>query len=175
MGGPNLDDDRFWADVAQWSGDGRAGVWWPDRTIRFSIVNPCHRRDGRDRLVECPTSKSCLVSNSDQTPGIRWADGAALYSRFNTILPTNRELCLAGGDAGIGMLLPSSRRPGGLHLCMPDGAVRFVTDSIEAGSSDSGTLIRAGEGARAPGSQSPYGLWGALGIRAQQEKLEGEF
>jgi prepilin-type processing-associated H-X9-DG protein len=105
--------------------------------------------------------KSIDDSFLDQRRGYRWADGAALYTSFNTILPPNREICLAGGDAGIGMLPPSSRHPGGIHVGMADGAVRFVTDSIEAGNSDSGTVIRGGEGSRTPGSRSPYGLWGA--------------
>jgi prepilin-type processing-associated H-X9-DG protein len=97
-------------------------------------------------------------------------------SSFNTILPPNREICLAGGDAGIGMLPPSSRHPGGVHIATADGAVRFVTDSIDTnqqkGADALAPVIRGGEGARAPGSKSPYGLWGALGTRANQESIK---
>jgi prepilin-type processing-associated H-X9-DG protein len=61
----------------------------------------------------------------------------------------------------------SSRHQGGVHVLMGDGAVKFVTDSIEAGDS----------GAQPPnpwnvqGQISPYGLWGALGTRANKETV----
>jgi prepilin-type N-terminal cleavage/methylation domain-containing protein/prepilin-type processing-associated H-X9-DG protein len=110
----------------------------------------------------------------DQRRGYRWADGAALYTGFNTILPPNAELCIAGGDSGIGVVPPSSRHQGGTHVLMADGAVKFVTDSIEAGDASVGTVIRGGTGMRAPGSASPYGLWGALGTRDLGESIEEE-
>jgi len=43
---------------------------------------------------------------------------------------------------------------------MADGAVRFITDSIEAGTQNASPAI---------GAQSPLGLWGALGTRANKE------
>ena len=55
---------------------------------------------------------------------------------------------------------------------MADGAVIFITDSIEAGDSNHGTVKLGETGARAPGSDSPYGLWGALGNRAMSEKID---
>lgn len=112
------------------------------------------------------------LGGSDQKRGYRWADGAALYTGFNTILPPNRESCVAGGDSGIGMLATSSRHQGGSHILMGDGAVVFVTDSIECGDLDHGTVIRHGTGSRAPNSPSPYGLWGALGTKDRQETIE---
>ncbi|WP_146403806.1 DUF1559 domain-containing protein [Planctomycetes bacterium CA13] len=111
----------------------------------------------------------------DQRRGFRWADGAAIYTSFNTIRPPNTELCLAGGDSGIGMLSSSSRHQGGCHVLMADGAVKFMTDSIEAGNSESGSVIRNGTGSRAPNSESPYGLWGALGTRAARETINEDF
>ena len=55
---------------------------------------------------------------------------------------------------------------------MGDGAVVFVTDSIEAGDKTNGMVIWNGMGNRAPGFKSPYGLWGALGTRASGEIIE---
>jgi hypothetical protein len=55
---------------------------------------------------------------------------------------------------------------------MGDGAVVFMTDSVEAGNRSAGMVIWNGNGARAPGSQSPYGLWGALGTRGNKEIIE---
>ena len=105
---------------------------------------------------------------------MRWADGAAFYTSFNTILPPNGEVCMAGGDSGIGMLPPSSRHQGGTHVLMADGAIKFITDSIDTGDLESGTVIRGGTDQRAPGSKSPYGLWGSLGTRANDETITEE-
>ena len=58
---------------------------------------------------------------------------------------------------------------------MGDGAVRFVTDSIESGNQQAGNIWWNGSGDRAPGTQSPYGLWGALGTRATKETIDQEF
>ena len=55
---------------------------------------------------------------------------------------------------------------------MGDGAVVFVTDSIEAGNSNAPSVWRDGTGDSAPGSMSPYGLWGSLGTRASKEPIE---
>jgi prepilin-type processing-associated H-X9-DG protein len=108
----------------------------------------------------------------DQRRGFRWADGAALYSSFNTILPPNRESCLAGDDGGIGPLCSASRHQGGTHVLMGDGAVKFITDSIESGDASVGTVMFGGEAAQAPDSISPFGLWGSLGTRASKEKID---
>ncbi len=58
---------------------------------------------------------------------------------------------------------------------MADGAVRYVTDSIEAGNSSAQSVAEGGTGGAAPGSRSPYGLWGALGTRAAKETINQDF
>jgi len=66
----------------------------------------------------------------------------------------------------------SSRHVGGAHVLMADGAVIFITDSIEAGNRNHGVVWLNGMGDRQPGSESPFGLWGALGTRASKETIE---
>lgn len=128
--------------------------------------------------------------NNNNTPGLkwngwrrgyRWVDSANLYTAFSTILPPNSELCAGGGgDFTAGMLSTSSRHPGGAHVVMADGAVKFITDSIEAGNARLET-IRANNAINTsaphtyPGNKSPYGLWGALGTRASNEVIDEEF
>jgi hypothetical protein len=57
---------------------------------------------------------------------------------------------------------------------MGDGAVKFVTDSIEAGTATEMPVYMGGTGAQAPGSKSSYGLWGSLGTRGAKEVIEEE-
>ena len=110
--------------------------------------------------------------NTNQCRGYRWASGCYPYSVVNTVLPPNKEVCLAISHTGNGIAPPSSRHQGGAHVLMGDGAVVFMTDSVEAGDSSHGTVRRGRTGTRAPGSASPYGLWGSLGTRASGEVVQ---
>ena len=69
--------------------------------------------------------------------GFKWAFGRILFSGFNTTAPPNSPYC--GGSLGISDAVApaSSRHQGGVHILMADGAVKFVTDSIEAGDQNS--------------------------------------
>jgi prepilin-type N-terminal cleavage/methylation domain-containing protein/prepilin-type processing-associated H-X9-DG protein len=106
--------------------------------------------------------------------GLYWASADPLYGSCTTILPPNSEVCLTGGAGSDGLLPVASRHQGGAHVLMGDGAVKFVTDSIEAGVPTRGVVRFGAGGARAPGSPSPYGLWGALGTRASSEVIDKE-
>ncbi len=140
----------------------------------------------RDNPLACRTAEidplrprfwSATATNlgiANQGRGYRWASGGAPYTVMNTILPPNSELCLAFGHTGNGILPPSSRHQGGVHVLMGDGAVKFITDSVEAGNSGMGTVYDGGAGVRAAGSVSPYGLWGALGTKASKEVINTE-
>ncbi|OYP36370.1 DUF1559 domain-containing protein [Rhodopirellula sp. MGV] len=111
------------------------------------------------------------VAAGNQGRGFRWASGCQPYTAMNTILPPNSETCMSLGDTSPGALSASSRHQGGTHVLMSDGAVVFITDSIEAGSPTNGTVVLGETGNRAPGSASPYGLWGSLGTRASREVI----
>ncbi|TWT95124.1 DUF1559 domain-containing protein [Neorhodopirellula pilleata] len=112
--------------------------------------------------------------------GYRWACGTPMNNIVTTILPPNAGYCANGAiPAGFGDTLeavapPGSRHQGGCHVLMGDGAVKFITDSIEAGNQES-AQVRFGAGFVPPGSASPFGLWGALGTRGAKEVLGKEF
>lgn len=110
--------------------------------------------------------------------GHRWADCLPIMSGVMTILPPNRESCGRHNALGTTLVATvSSRHQGGAHVLMGDGAVKFITDSIEAGNSRAGNVWHNGTNnapSNRPGAISPYGLWGALGTRASREIIEEE-
>ncbi|WP_404305257.1 DUF1559 family PulG-like putative transporter [Neorhodopirellula lusitana] len=117
-------------------------------------------------------------ANLGQGRGYRWADAIPLMTGFNTILPSNSQLCFGGDETTIGTLPSSSRHQGGAHVAMGDGAIKFITDSIECGAArgtPQATVTLEGKGDLAPGSPSVFGLWGALGTRNQGELIGYDF
>ncbi len=109
------------------------------------------------------------IGDAEQRRGYKWAAGRPLYAQINTILPPNSEICIDNTYHGNSMIAPpSSRHQGGCHVLMGDGAVKFVTDSIEAGDNTRGQVYE-GNTVDPPGSKSPFGLWGSLGTRASKE------
>ena len=96
--------------------------------------------------------------------GFLWASHANLFTTVTTLLGPNSELCLSNFNEWTeGNFSVSSRHDGGAHVLMGDGAVRWVTNSIDTGEATLPVeLIEAGEA-------SPYGVWGAMGTRAGRE------
>ena len=103
--------------------------------------------------------------------GYQWADGAPLFTGFNTILPPNSEISIVGKRPyGSGVLSTSSRHQTGAHVVLVDGATRFVTDTVDCGDANAPSVYHgSGNGA---GSKSPYGVWGAMGTRANAELIQ---
>jgi prepilin-type processing-associated H-X9-DG protein len=106
--------------------------------------------------------------------GYAWADMTQSNTGFHTVTPPNSPLCIPHGSNATALMTASSRHQGGVHVLMGDGAVVFITDSIESGDQHHAMVWHAGTVAldNRPGRQSPYGLWGALGTRASGETIE---
>jgi prepilin-type N-terminal cleavage/methylation domain-containing protein/prepilin-type processing-associated H-X9-DG protein len=120
------------------------------------------------------TTPPGILSGRESRGGM-WAAATQAVGTCNTILPPNRETCSAGWHDNTGVFPMSSRHPGGCHVLMTDGAVRFVTDSIEAGNESAPMVGWRGTGINKPGQKSPYGLWGALGTARSKEILTGDW
>lgn len=136
------------------------------------INNPLQCREaatGIDPLRPRFWAPTIGVTGTTTGRGFRWADAFPDFGACQTILPPNTEMCGMGGSDRDNMASMSSRHQGGAHVLMADGAVKFITDSIEAGNSRNPMPRAGGTGNYAPGSPSPYGLWGALGTRANKE------
>jgi prepilin-type N-terminal cleavage/methylation domain-containing protein len=95
--------------------------------------------------------------------GCRWMDGNPIFTGFTTILGPNKISCMSNnsGDSGDGIFEPSSLHVGGVHVLMGDGAVRFISENIDAGNATLTNPATGGSGA--PSGPSVYGVWGALG------------
>ncbi|MGV3483843.1 MAG: DUF1559 domain-containing protein, partial [Planctomycetaceae bacterium] len=117
---------------------------------------------GNCPLPTGPGGTLTTSSNADDR-GMQWMCAYPANTAIMTNLPPNAELCVDRWAEGGGSLTASSRHQGGAHILMGDGAVTFITDSIEAGNKDA-IRVNAGD-------PSPYGLWGALGTRANKENV----
>ncbi len=118
-------------------------------------------------LAEVNGNGEYITTNILRTTGSRYSDGQITFTGFTTIVGPNKASCQngTGTDENDGIFDPTSQHKGGVQVLMGDGAVRFVSNSI-----DTGNLTSA-----APtGGKSPYGVWGALGSISGREVV-GEF
>jgi prepilin-type N-terminal cleavage/methylation domain-containing protein/prepilin-type processing-associated H-X9-DG protein len=119
-----------------------------------------------------------LDTSRNHGRGRRWPDGRMQFSSFHTIRPPN-SYSVQRGHGNFGHFSASSRHQGGAHVLMADGAVIFLTDSIEAGNQNAVAYGRRDPNGIDPGNhdwgvgqESPFGLWGALGTKAGRETVE---
>jgi len=87
--------------------------------------------------------------------------GHTHFVGFTTVIPPNGP---AARDGEYGVFPASSMHPGGVNALMGDGAVRFISDTIDTGNL-SATRSHGFSG------QSPYGVWGAMGSRSGSESV----
>lgn len=100
--------------------------------------------------------------------GMQWAWAMPYNSCMVTTTPPNSELCVNRYEEGGGSISASSHHAGGVHVLTGDGAVIFISDSIDSGDQTAEPVNIANR----PGEKSPYGLWGALGTRASKEPID---
>lgn len=97
--------------------------------------------------------------------GAQWTDGQVGRNGFQTILPPNSPSCNQGNnanaDSATAIYSAASQHPGGVVTGFADGSVSFTNDNI-----DTGPDLSAQAPGRKATSNSPYGVWGSLGAKA---------
>ncbi len=129
----------------------------------------------RPKFWNPATISGGVLGSTSERRGKRWTDGRPNFQCVMMVRPPNRENCLRqNGDGNDGVFTVGSRHQGGAHVLMCDGAVKFVTDNIEAGNQlapfqwvNGGAMVGP-----APGTESPYGVWGAAGSRNGRENRQ---
>ncbi len=155
-----------------------------DVGLREVSAQPVFLPAGNQNVFTNPTHTDCMSQIDQNRPkfwtataqlqyghgdfwnrGQRWMCALPMYTGVNTIRPPNRENCQSHNtDGREGTNTAASRHQGGAHVMFADGAVKFVTDNIEAGDQTVGITLG--------GQESPYGLWGALGSRLGRENKQ---
>lgn len=166
--------------------DIRTAASWEQDGVNDVSDNPSYCQDAGQISPEKPTKwcaagetgctePSPLYFNAHDGRGMSWANFRYSTTAMFTILPPNSEVCVGVWIDGAGTMPAASHHQGGAHVLMADGAVIFMTDSVEAGDRRAGAVRQNAPGnppGRMPGAASPYGLWGALGTKAMKETIE---
>jgi prepilin-type N-terminal cleavage/methylation domain-containing protein len=140
VAGPPREQARVRGDVASFN-----GIYTGGR----SVPGPCMNAP---RVV---ANDRQYLNGADVWRGLILGDGRTANNKFTTTLPPNAPSCAyGGGNDSWGTFAPSSEHQGGVQTLMFDGAVRFITDSIDSGNINAPS-VTSGE--------SPYGIWGAMG------------
>jgi len=102
------------------------------------------------------TTPGPAANNTSGGRGRRMLYGEYYNSGFVTVLPPNSPSCAANNVTSDGWSIysASSYHTGGVNVALFDGAVRFVTDTVDAGIATSAQDLVG---------PSPYGVWGAYG------------
>ncbi len=101
--------------------------------------------------------------------GFAWASGQQIHSWVTLAVPPNGPSCGSGGSGSRATIAASSYHPGGVNVLMADGAVMFVSNTIDAGNPTSHVNDPPWNHPGAPSinsrpylGPSPYGVWGAM-------------
>jgi len=88
-----------------------------------------------------------------------YLDALPISTAFSTVIPPNGPSCVkySSEQFQVGMLAATSYHTGGVNVGLLDGAVRFVSDSV-----DTNGLPDTPTGTNLEG-ESLFGVWGALG------------
>lgn len=160
---PNSGETRQWRDIT----DGTSQTVLMGEKALFTRVDEILGNSGNEAVAtpaQCRELVPGPTYNGHANPvgnGRLWATGwnLSVYT-VTTAMAPNSPSCEYFTNV-------TSRHAGGAHVLMADGAVRFISETIDTGN----------QAAPPPASSvepSPYGVWGALGSASGGEAI-GEF
>ena len=103
--------------------------------------------------------------------GMRWTDGAPVYTSVMTVLPpndTNATNRKCGDSVRDGIYSAGSYHSSSVHVLFVDGSIHLISDSIDTGS------LAAPAPAGSSKGKSPYGVWGSLGTIEGAELVDAK-
>ena len=167
---------------------GEIGRYQGDNSFQGSFRNgtqPANCIQSNAALVSATTpgeyanNAGSWLSSQRGGRGGRWHVSDVMLTGFNTLNPPNGPSCNSGGsitdmstfgaeNGGSNDVVMSagSFHTGGVMVCMVDGSVHFINDSIDTGSDPTSTV---------PVGLSPYGVWGAMSTRDGTETVDMPF
>jgi hypothetical protein len=93
--------------------------------------------------------------------GRTFIDGRITCLGFTTVLPPNSPSCTTNNEASNdndgGIFTPNSYHPGGVNVGVADGAIVFISETINATTTSNAGNVKDGP--------SNFGIWGNLGVR----------
>jgi prepilin-type N-terminal cleavage/methylation domain-containing protein len=100
----------------------------------LALVNDCLQTTnqyGGKRYNDTGVPIEAHGSGGGQFPGDRWADGRPYFAGVNTLVAPNGPSCQEDqGDWNWMMMTASSRHPGVVQVCLGDGSVRTISETI---------------------------------------------
>jgi prepilin-type N-terminal cleavage/methylation domain-containing protein len=128
--------------------------------------------DGTERTPR--NCRAAYLGNDGYSPAANGREyivpGSNMYAGrvilFNTMLRPNSAVCVNRNAPGTsewqwGIIPPRSRHLGGVQVVFGDGAVAWVSDTIDNGTADGS----GNQGSAGPTGASIAGVWGNLGVR----------
>jgi prepilin-type processing-associated H-X9-DG protein len=126
--------------------------------VRPNGSSPSMRNSGGNAMCMTMRNGSTLTGTvaKNFSRGASWMFGSAVSNGFHTVNPPNTPNCMWANDGPYswGLYPPSSYHTGGVNSAFFDGSCRFVSETIDCGTSTA-KQVSTGE--------SEYGIWGALG------------
>jgi prepilin-type processing-associated H-X9-DG protein len=114
---------------------------------------------------------SSTVTGTFGDSGKRWTHGSPVFIGFTTILAPNApSYSVSNGNAtpGANLISATSNHNGGVNVALGDGAVKFITDTVDTTSLNGTTY--SSDNVYTSGASS-HGVWGALGTCSGNEAV----
>lgn len=160
---PNTGESRRWRDIV----DGTSQTILAGEKALFVSSDEVLGNASRAAAGTPADCRAAVQGTGYAGQGHAVGNGRLWATGWNVSVYTVSMIMAPNGPSCDYFATVTSRHAGGAQVLMADGAVRFISENIDAGNQTAPPPRTAGE-------PSPYGVWGALGS-AQGSEIVGEF